>query len=253
MISASFSGDLDPKKFVEVMTPRIQEVGRVIGRHLATKTAQVVRIKIPSGGGWTSIYKAAIRYRETDDGTRWAIHGWAQMELSTPPAESTLITIEGDPSNPVAGFMMAQNPWVVDAIPAVAGGYAATARADPAAPSVVAARRGQLLAIRSQTQTGLVNLGARVLPWEFTPQFRNGVFADLAFLACSLEHGANGLPRHPHWSTAAGKLSAQGARWASQTVDGVNKALMGKQLPSTDRMSPSQADELAKMRESDWS
>mgnify|MGYP001397520420 CR=1 FL=1 len=195
---------------LKALRPRLNmAVGRA-AEIVATTIGQVVHDKIPRSDGWYGIYKEAIRAFSTKDGLTWAVSGEWPVRYSTPPADTTLVIFEG--ATPVAKVLMEHNPWPIDLIPQVSGGYRmrATARAYP--ESQVDFRRAVLLLKKDFIHKELERAGASIQANEF-PTVNGRIYADIAWMADALEHGLAGFPRTPHWASAYQEARKHAGAW----------------------------------------
>jgi len=229
---------------------RLHNVQRVIGRELASKIESEVRQRIPSGG-WLSIYRSSLTYRERDDGMEWAIAGMAEIELSDSPANQTLIGFAG--TDPFGAVLKPYNPWPIDLIPPIADGYRDNVVARMASPSNVENERNRIAVLLPAIHSGLSDAGATVQP-DGNVEINGKKYADLAFMATKLELGYIGFPRIPHWGPAAAKTKTNAKAWAStsEVAGNVDGALLGGKLPSVATMSKVEAEMLAQLREATW-
>lgn len=241
----------DPRKLSAALGRRLKNVQTVIGRTLAERTSEAVKSKIPTGSNWLTIYKNSITYRESEDGDSWAVAGLATFDITTVPAKTTLIGFQG--SDEYGSILKPYNPWPIDAVPAIAGGYKDTVVARQVSEQAVTAARSRIDNLISVIKAALVDRGAQILDGQ--PAVIAGkTYADLAYLAERLELGLDGAVKKPHWGPAAAKLTASAEAWIKdkQALDLIGLALSGGQLPSALTMSAAEAEQLAKIREATW-
>lgn len=211
------------KRFAAETKRRVADASQEIASHLADRTAAAVREKIPDGG-WFTIYKLAIQYFEDPSHAKWLVQGKFPTALSNLPADSTQIEIYGDTE--IASIMKGHNPWTIDMIPSIVGGYRANAKARQASSSEVKAHRKRLTEVLPDVVDALKAAGAVIEQREF-PTIAGRVYADIAFMGKRLEHGLGGLPRKPHWLPAWRELQGQAGRWALEIEGKVNPILRG--------------------------
>lgn len=230
-----------------------EEVSRVIARKLVHKTAEEVKKRIPTGGGWLDIYKRAIAYRESQDGNDFAVAGLSEINLREPPADTSLLAFQGN--DDFSAILEPYNPWPIDMIPPIAGGYQGNAVVRNVAPAEVGAARERIRPLIGTIQSALTDAGASVLPDEFLVEINGKVYADIIYMAERMERGYLGYPRIAHWGPAASKLKSSAARWASQSdvKSDALSAMRGKVADSATTMSNAEAAKLKQIRDSTWS
>lgn len=178
----------------EPLQARLRQAASLVADTIAEKVAEKVRQKIPEGG-WYDIYREAIQYFVSSDGLKHAISGRWEAKFESFPAETTLLTITGD--DEVAAAIIQHNPWPIDILPAISGGYRFNVVAKPASAATVEDRRLSILPSIGSVKTALKTAGAT--PIDGLPTINSIVYADIAFMARALEHGLAGLKRVPHW------------------------------------------------------
>lgn len=229
---------------------RIENAGRHVGRHLADHVTHEVTKRL-HGSGWIAIYRNAIFYRETPDGTEWAVAGLSQEEsLTRFPGKTSLASFSptGDGRWPAE-----YNPWPLDMIPG------ATYRGSTII--VRSASESQVESYRAARARNLPTLLAAlaeqgvVVTENALPVADNGVFADIVYLARRLELGYEGFARMPHWGPAASIAEASAARWMNETslVRLIDGAVKGVTPGEVQQMSKADAEALDKLREATWS
>lgn len=176
---------------------RLRIAGSVAAANAAVHITDIVRSQIPSGG-WYDIYKKAITYFASADGMKYAVSGHWETQFSTFPADTTLVTFTG--TSDIASVLVQFNPWVIDQLPAISGGYRVAATAKPQSVSDVEARRKVLVGVATPIRDKLKAAGATIV--DGFPVVNGRVYADIAFMARALEHGLAGLKRIPHWLVA---------------------------------------------------
>jgi len=241
--------DAEVKRLVDDVPRRVNNVGRAVGRAVADNVADEVKQRLV-GAGWISIYRKGIFYKELPTGDEWAVAGFSKVELSDPPADTTLFWFAGKGLGSVLSFY---NPWTLDAIPAVKGGYNDTVVARMMSESAVTSRRTELAPILPAVRTALADAGAQIEP-DGQVIIDGEVYADLAFMARRLELGFEGYPRVPHWGPAASAAHANVGRWVSDSrvLSLVEDALVGEEPGKVVEMSKAERDELARLREATW-
>lgn len=176
---------------------RFRVAAGVAAANAALHIAEIVRSRIPSGG-WYDIYKKAITYFSSADGMRYAVSGHWETQFSTFPADTTLVEFTG--TSDIASVLVQFNPWVIDQLPAISGGYRVAATAKPSSAADVEARRKVLVGVATPIRDKLKGAGATIV--DGFPVVNGRVYADIAFMARALEHGLAGLKRIPHWIVA---------------------------------------------------
>lgn len=242
----------DLKALAKALPKRVQNVQRAIGHSIAEHISKTVQSKIPTRGGWYSIYRNAITYRGTADATEWSVAGLAEIELSDPPATTTLVAFAG--LDALGAALKPFNPWVIDLIPPVVGGYRDAVLARIANESSVDAERDRLAPLLPNVVDLLTSAGGRIGN-DADPVIISGrTYADIAFMARRLEVGISGFPRVPHWGPAAGKAASNMEAWmGSPKITGdVTKAFSGVEIPAVNVMSKAEATNLAQLREATW-
>jgi len=248
-ISLNGKWNSDAQNLKKDLKKRLENVGRELGRQVSTKATRIVRKRL-RGSGWIKIYRDAIFYRETPDGTEWAIAGLSQEEgLSKFPSKTSLasFTPSGDGRWPAE-----YNPWPIDMIPsAYYRGSSIIVR--NASESAVETYRGH----RSRNLPTLLDVlkdqGIMVNDDGF-PVADNGVFADIAYLARRLELGYPGFPRIPHWGPAAAATGSSIDGWLSEPrlLRLVEDAIKGAEPKQVPQMTKAESSDLARLREATW-
>ena len=195
-----------------------------IGVRLAQRAAETVKNKVPDGG-WYTIYKLAISYFEDPVNAEWRVAGKWPVPLSSLPADSTQVEIQGDTE--IAGIMRAHNMWTIDMIPSIVGGYRATAVARQASSSEVSHHRARLEKVIDDVKKELSAAGA-VVEARGLPTIAGKVYADIAWMGTRLEHGLGGLPRKPHWLPAFRELINKSPEWTSEISSHVDQIMLGR-------------------------
>ncbi|MDX1486860.1 MAG: hypothetical protein R3268_01570 [Acidiferrobacterales bacterium] len=249
---AQFKSDFPLDKISKDLDRRFHNAKRAIGRKLAQEVTKEVLKRVPPGAGWLDIYRKAITYRESEDGMQWAVFGMSEIKLQDPPAETSLLAFQGN--DEFTAILSPYNPWPVDLIPPIAGGYKGNAVVRNVAASEVEAARDRLNPLRGVIEKALSDAGATVMPPEFLVEILGKVYADIAYMAKRMELGYDGFPRIPHWGPAASKLNTMAERWAgqSESTEEVHSAFRGANLPSVSTMSQAEARSLARIRDASW-
>ena len=235
----------------EDMRRRIGAAGQIAGRVVARNLADEVKRRIPAGtGGWFQIYRSAIEFKETIDGSEWAVAGLSPVKLSDPPADQTLVFFSG--LDEVGRLMRSYNPWVIDLIPPIAGGYTDSMIVQAATPARTSTDRARLANLLGVVKTTLTTLGVRMLgPGEF-PAVQGRVLADIAFLARRLELGAKGFPKVAHWGPAISQAESRSKAWIAASADEIEAAIMSGSVPPGPTMSKAEAAALRRNRDTTW-
>jgi len=210
-------------RFKQEVEDRVEAANAEIGRQFARNTARVARAQLPTGG-WFSIYREAIDFFESPDGKQWAAAGLWPQSFSTFPGDSTIVEFAG--TSPVARVMAARNPWPMDSIPAVTGGYRATAKTKHGSPSELDHHRDRISGVLATVKLELAEAGVVLAPGTF-PVIAGAVYADIAWFALRLEHGLGGLPRIPVWARTFAQLKREATQWAAAARPTVEPILNG--------------------------
>ena len=248
---ATFTPSRSLEELKDQLPTRLRNLQRAIGQDLAAQTADVVKAKIPSGKWWQKLYRDAITYREHADGNEWAVAGLAKTMIGDVDAETSEIRFAG--LTPDGAALRPYNPWVLDQIPVIAGGYKDSVVVRSAGESVVTGHRSRLvrivpIAIQTLEDSGFsIEDGGKL-------QLNGATYVDIAFLAWAMEVGADGHERIPHWGPAANKLRTNAEKWArsAPTVRKADAALLGEEIPAVNLMSASEAEELRRIRDATW-
>lgn len=249
MIKFDVKKSIELNRLIDDIPNRIDNARRAIGQEIADKIENEVSRRIPTNSVWMRIYKNAITYKETLNSFRWAVAGYADVPYGHLPAAETLIIFSG--ISQLGQILKPYNPWTVDTIPPVIGGYREAIVARPATESSVNNERNRLLIVLSIVNDALINAGASIDAQGSSPEINGKVYADLIFMAEKLETGGAGFSRVPHWSTAANKVETSMETWikSRQIVDNVNDALLGASFAPTNIMSEAEADFLERIRD----
>jgi hypothetical protein len=243
------------KKFAKESPARIGRARAEVGRALSKRIAEEVKKLIPNRPGWFEIYRNAIEYVENSDATEWAVAGLSRTKLTKVPAESTQVKFGG--TTPIAKVMRRHNPWTVDTIPGIAGGYSMEAEVRPASKTEIESHRARLRAVLPDVKRELTDAGAVVLEGEF-PTIAGEVFVDLVFLAKRLELGLGGFRRIPHWlkvaRAAQNKAGLADGGWVDDEAKSrVRAALRGHPVRDTAKKTDSATiKKLEQRRRSTW-
>ena len=194
MLQISGKASIDLKRLNKTLESRLEGAATAVTKSLADYMARSVRDKIPEEGGWLDLYRDSLKFVKVDALT-WAVLGEADIELTTVPAERTLLEfVESD-----YPIMVQLSPWAIDAIPAVVNGYRGKFVVKAASEDEVKERRAAALQDIDGIKDRLEGQGARVEDFGI-PKINGVVVADLAFLSKRLEYGLGGYPRVPHWN-----------------------------------------------------
>lgn len=163
---------------------------------LAEKLAARVRELIPKKGGWYDIYRNGVKLIEIGPGSFELTTNLTQLGFDKIEADSTLLWFSG--GDDVGRLLGADNPWTVDTIPAVAGGFSADIIIRPGSESEVDFHRRKQRANMGAVAALMQRLGRQVMP-SGLPTVNGRVMADVPFLARRLEFGLGGFPRTQIW------------------------------------------------------
>lgn len=240
------------KSIKESIAQRLCNLQCVIGRELSEKTGNEVKNRIPTLGGWFSIYKNAIQFREHELGDSWVVAGLSEIKLSDPPANETLISFSG--SDVFSKLLNAYNPWPVDFIPPIASGYADNVVARKVNVTEVNSSRSRLTPLLPGIRAALETAGATLGTEAELPTIKGKVYADLVYLARRLELGYTGFMHVPHWSPSVSKLESNANSWVEtpEIVERGNNVLCGSELPTVATISQAESEALSKIRNNSW-
>ena len=239
---------------------RVKNVATEVGRAVSEQTATEVKRRLGGHGGWVRIYYNSIIFREGMDGDNWAVAGINEThpKLFEDSAETTLLNFDSASArdvNSLVSIVANNNPWPIDVIPVIEGGYPGTATVRMYDQGTVETIREARLRNLPGVIEALKAAGGRVDESGDNILMIDRLYADLAYMAKRLELGFHGYPRIPHWGPAASKLAAQGEKWAStpSVLRLLERAVKGKEPGKVATMSPAQASELVRIREASWS
>jgi hypothetical protein len=235
----------------QLVAGRINDARRLAAKQITEKVVEIVKDRIPNEGGWYKIYREALTYFSTKDGTLWAASGLWPKDYSEFPADTTLIEFvraQGGIAPGVGGkvetALVSYNPWTVDQLPALNGGIRAEAKAKIASTSEVEAQRDRLVAAQAAIKKALLDAGATYV--DEVPTIQGKVYADVAWMATALEHGLAGLPRLPHWIRALRRVQQDSGAMVAPVKDQIGRILNGEEKfdESGDEMPPKLAAKL---------
>ena len=202
---------IDLKKYQDSIKKRVRQVKSVIGDKVASSLVEEVRKRIPNQGGWFDIYKDALTFEE--DTNTWTVKAETDIELTQVPAQQSLINFSGPSA--AAGVLSSFNPFPVDTIPPINGGFNADITVLAASYEEVMSHRERHSDLQAEISAALSRQGLSV-NWTERPVINGKVVADLKFLSQRLEHGLGGFPRIPHWSAAVAEAARSAHKWVSQ-------------------------------------
>ncbi len=241
-----------PKSFKREVQRRMRAAARVCGRAVAAGLQEEVVKRIPRGQRWLDIYREAIQFLETPDGSSWAVAGLSPIELTTVPAETTQVKVKsGKTASVVANILAGHNPWTIDQLPGMSGGIPAEAEVRPATADEVQAHRRRLVSARDGILDRLNAAGAQIT--DDFPRFGGLVLVDLPFLQLAIEHGLRGFPRAPHWLPAVRQAANKAEGWVAREQDQIKAALEGAPVPRAEQeMTRALRKRLEKRRNESW-
>lgn len=216
---------IKPSDLRSQIASRLRSAAEVIGETVANRTTEEVRKRIPAKGGWYNIYRNAINYK--NNGLRWRVDGLAEINFSEIPAATSLIEFSGE--DQVGLVMEPYNPWPLDIIPPISGGYRDTIITKLAAEGAVEEERNRILPLMEIIKQGLITEGAVLEDESALLRINGRVYADIAHMARNVELGYSGYPHIRHWSIAIAKLRSDMGKWLSrnESSDQVNKIIGG--------------------------
>lgn len=174
-------------------------------RALAEKLAARIRELIPDEGGWYDIYRSGVQLIEITPGRYEITTNLTQLGFDQIEAATTLLWFSG--GDDVGRMLGADNPWTVDTIPSIRGGFSADIVVRPGSEGEVDFHRRRQRANQAAVSLMLERLSRPVDP-NGLPVVNGRVMADVPFLARRLEHGLGGFPRTQIW----GRVPAEVAR-----------------------------------------
>jgi hypothetical protein len=196
--------DSEARKALKELKVSVPEVGKAASnaalKELVERMAERVRDMIPDKGGWYDIYrKGVVTIKHGPDDYELAVDT-TEMSFGDIEADSTLIWIGGG-GDEIAAILSTENPWTLDTIPAIPGGFQADLTVRPASESEIDFYRSRHLANRPTLESAIGALGKQIYPLDAQLPVVNGrTMADVQFLATRLEFGLGGFPRTPIWS-----------------------------------------------------
>jgi len=247
----------DLKKILNDLPRRMKNVATAVGRAVSEQTAEEVTKRLEGHGGWIAdVYKKAITYYEDAEGGHWAVAGYAETrpDLFEWPAESSLLMMTQYPEDSPSSILANYQPWPIDVIPALTSAYPGKAEVRIYDPGTVSTYRDARLR-NLPTVIAALNEVAQVDESEGALVTVERVYADVKYMAKRLELGFNGYPRVPHWGPASSALASSGERWATSppVLRLIEAAVKGKEPGKVATMSPSKAEEFARIRKASWS
>jgi hypothetical protein len=214
------SGD-DIKKIIDELPKRIEAVGAHLGRTIALRALAEVQKRLPGGSGWPTVYRNAISAFESADAKEFVVAGYANVAEPAEPSEISLLDFAAvDPAldpvaSAIAAVMIPYNPWVIDAIPPIEGGYIGDAVVRQTSATAVEAERSRLHGLLPVVGAALKASGAKLLTSGSKVYITGKFYTDTVWLAKRLEIGAGGFPKKPHWKPAGNITSKSGESWGN--------------------------------------
>lgn len=201
------------KKFKKDKEDQIRQAALHIGREIAMQASKSLIKRIAgSKGAWLKIYKDSIKYIEVEGELEWMVAGISDVELSQLPAEETVVEFNAGSNDPISSMMAKYNPWTIDAIPAISGGYIDDIVAKPASETEVSVIRSKLQGQMATILDDLEELNATVEKYGLT-KFNGRIIADIDFMAKRLEYGLGGFERKPHWRPMLADVKSNHEKW----------------------------------------
>lgn len=206
--------DDELRKGFKDLEKALPEAARVAGeastKRLAEKMAAQIRRLIPKKGGWYDIYRNGVQLIEITPGQYEITTNFTRLGFDKIEAATTLLWFSG--GDDVARLLSADNPWTVDTIPSVNGGFSSDIIIRPGSEAEVDFHRKKQGANMAATIAMLQRIGRQVSP-SGLPTVNGRVMADVGFLARRLEYGLGGFPRTQIW----GRMPADAANYANDT------------------------------------
>jgi len=223
----SFESNIKSNDLRKEIQSRLKRAATVAGRAASHRVAEEVRRRIPNRGGWYLIYRDAIDYKEDPSELRWTVDGLADVKLSALPADETLVDFEG--KDQPGAVLQPYNPWPLDLIPTLVGGYKDSIVTRMAGEGAAEAARERITPLLEIIRTQLADIGADLGNDATILVIGGKIYADIAFLARRLELGYSGFPHIPHWSIAIANARSDMGKWLTQgkTAAEINKIING--------------------------
>lgn len=170
--------------------------GEAATKKMAEKLAAHIRSLIPDKGGWYDTYRSGIKLVEITPGQFELSASLTELKFDKIEAATTLLWFGG--GDEVARLLGNENPWTVDTIPSVDGGFRSDIILRPGSESEVDFHRRKQASNMTSIVAMLQRLGKKVDP-NGLPSVNGRVMADVPFLARRLEYGLGGFPRTQIW------------------------------------------------------
>lgn len=220
-IKVTHSG-LNPKKLKQVFHQRIKAAGSEAGRAISAGLRDEALKRIPKNEKWMRLYRDALTFLESKDGSSWAIAGVSPTKLTTVPAESTQIKITGSDD---ISMIVRPYIWTVDTLPAIVGGYKGGAIIRPASKSEMSKHRESMRRRLPEIRKRISEAGGQLI--DGFPVVQGKQLIDMRFLQLRLEHGLGGFPRVPHFTPASRQAKNKGRDWVNKHKAEIQQILKG--------------------------
>jgi len=209
-------------QLVRELPARFDRIGLHLAKTLAQHALNDVKRRIPNKGGWYLIYRQALAV--FGSGRQLVAAGYANLSIPVVPSATGLISF--DNSTPVARVLSPYNPWPIDLIPPVRGGYDLDVVVTATSESAVEAERSRLGRLVPIIRQALTAAGATLESETASVWIRGNLYTDIPFLASVLEK------TRPHWSPAAQNTLRSGLSRGAREADNVTKLMLGQSVSS---------------------
>jgi hypothetical protein len=170
--------------------------GEASTKKLAERLAARIRELIPNKDGWYDIYRSGVQLVEISPGAYEISTNFTQLGFDKIEAATSLLWFSG--GDDVSQLLGADNPWTVDTIPSIVGGFSSDIIIRPGSESEVDFHRRKQRANAASITLMIERLGRQVSA-NALPAVNGRVMADVPFLARRLEYGLGGFPRTQIW------------------------------------------------------
>lgn len=210
-------------QLIEELPKRFDLIAKHLGRVIAEKAAAQVKALIPNKAGWYQTYRNAVGAFESGD--KMVVAAQATITMPVEPSETSLLNF--DSSTEIAKVLNPYNPWPIDLIPPIQGGYDLDVVVSAASAATVSAERVRLRSLLPLITQALTDAGASVLGDSQPVMIKGKLYTDIVFLAKLLETGADGFPKKPHWRPGGLLVEKLGVQWGKSQEDIVEQILQG--------------------------
>jgi|3_EtaG_2_1085321.scaffolds.fasta_scaffold40148_1 hypothetical protein len=190
----------DIKRFKKSIPKAGELASRAVADKVAERIKERVKRMIPNEGGWYDIYRDSVKVIRHGPNSLVVEATVSEIKFGRIPAASSLIWVSSS-GDRAASVLSHHNPWTLDTIPAIQGGFTGDLTVRPASESECDVyRRKRRLEMNTVLQQ-LVSVNAAIARGAGElPRINGRIIADVPFLVQRLEHGLGGFPRVPIWS-----------------------------------------------------